>query len=195
MNVVEIINEAIASGRTRFAFELLPPLKGDGMQKIFAAVEPLRALDPAYVNITFHREGIKETEREDGSVYAATQKTGSVAAHVTAISAQGVKRWEHAADGDINGVPAVDDQGFVYYNDRTTGKLVKLRPEDGSRVAEIKLADELRSSPTISYDGTIYVNGMKDDKPTVFAVKGAAEGCAASWSQQGGNPSKTEYMY
>ena len=68
MNVVEIINEAIASGRTRFAFELLPPLKGDGMQKIFAAVEPLMALDPAYVNITFHREGIKETEREDGSV-------------------------------------------------------------------------------------------------------------------------------
>mgnify|MGYP001540009425 CR=1 FL=1 len=47
----------------------------------------------------------------------------------------------------------------------------------------------------LSYDGTIYVNGMKDDKPTVFAVKGAAEGCAASWSQQGGNPSKTEYMY
>ena len=72
---------------------------------------------------------------------------------------------------------------------------MKLRPEDGSRVAEIKLADELRSSPTISYDGTIYVNGMKDDKPTFFAVKGAAEGCAASWSQQGGNPSKTEYMY
>ena len=56
MNVVEIINEAIASGRTRFAFELLPPLKGDGMQKIFAAVEPLMALDPAYVNISFHRE-------------------------------------------------------------------------------------------------------------------------------------------
>jgi len=100
---------------------------------------------------------------EDGTVYAATQKTGSVAAHVTAISAQGVKRWEHAADGDINGVPAVDDQGFVYYNDRTTGKLVKLRPEDGSRVAEIKLADELRSSPTISYDGTILTTFLGQD--------------------------------
>ena len=47
MNVVEIINEAIASGRTRFAFELLPPLKGDGMQKIFAAVEPLMDFDPS----------------------------------------------------------------------------------------------------------------------------------------------------
>ena len=80
MNVVEIINEAIASGRTRFAFELLPPLKGDGMQKIFAAVEPLMALDPTYVNITFHREGIKETEREDGSVewHVVRRRPGTV---------------------------------------------------------------------------------------------------------------------
>ena len=67
MNVVEIINEAVATGRTRFAFELLPPLKGDGMQKIFAAVEPLMDFDPAYVNITFHREGIKETEASNGT--------------------------------------------------------------------------------------------------------------------------------
>ena len=52
MNVPEIINEAIAAGRTRFAFELLPPLKGDGMQKIFAAIDPLMPFDPAYINIT-----------------------------------------------------------------------------------------------------------------------------------------------
>ena len=86
MNVVEIINEAIASGRTRFAFELLPPLKGDGMQKIFAAVEPLMALDPAYVNITFHREGIKETEREDGSVewHVVRRRPGTVG--ISAVS-------------------------------------------------------------------------------------------------------------
>lgn len=31
MNVTDIIQEAIAAKRTRFAFELLPPLKGDGM--------------------------------------------------------------------------------------------------------------------------------------------------------------------
>ena len=66
MNVPEIINEAIAAGRTRFAFELLPPLKGDGMQKIFAAIDPLMPFDPAYINITYHREGIKETALPDG---------------------------------------------------------------------------------------------------------------------------------
>ena len=67
MNVVDIIREAIATKRTRFAFELLPPLKGDGSQKIFAAIEPLMPYHPAYINITFHREAIKETVREDGS--------------------------------------------------------------------------------------------------------------------------------
>ena len=67
MNVVEIINEAIASGRTRFAFELLPPLKGDGMGGVFAAIDRLIGFDPAYINVTFHREALKEDIRPDGS--------------------------------------------------------------------------------------------------------------------------------
>ena len=67
MNVVEIINEAIASGRTRFAFELLPPLKGDGMGGVFAAIDRLIGFDPAYINVTFHREALKEDVRPDGS--------------------------------------------------------------------------------------------------------------------------------
>ena len=35
MNVVDIINKAVEQRRTRFAFELLPPLKGDGMGGVF----------------------------------------------------------------------------------------------------------------------------------------------------------------
>ena len=31
MNVTDIINRALEERKTRFAFELLPPLKGDGM--------------------------------------------------------------------------------------------------------------------------------------------------------------------
>ena len=55
MNVSEIIREAIAAKRPRFAFELLPPLKGDGMQGVFAAIDPLMEFDPAYINFSFHR--------------------------------------------------------------------------------------------------------------------------------------------
>ncbi len=132
---------------------------------------------------------------EDGTIYAATSKRTSSAAHITAVSSSGTMKWEHAADGDINGVPAVDNEGYVYYCDRETGKLVKLDPLSGSRVAELTLADEIRSSPAISSDGTIYVNGMKGGKPTVFAVKASATSHADSWSQLGGNPSKSSYMY
>ena len=104
MNVVEIINEAIASGRTRFAFELLPPLKGDGMQKIFAAVEPLMVLDPAYVNITFHREGIKETEREDGSVewHVVRRRPGTVGISAAIQNRYGVEVVPHLICGGLS---------------------------------------------------------------------------------------------
>ena len=104
MNVVDIINEAIATGRTRFAFELLPPLKGDGMQKIFAAVEPLMALDPAYVNITFHREGIKETEREDGSVewHVVRRRPGTVGISAAIQNRYGVEVVPHLICGGLS---------------------------------------------------------------------------------------------
>ncbi len=67
MRVIEIINQAISEGRTRFAFELLPPLKGAGLDGIYSAIDPLVEFDPAYINITFHREGIKETIGESGA--------------------------------------------------------------------------------------------------------------------------------
>ena len=104
MNVVEIINEAVATGRTRFAFELLPPLKGDGMQKIFAAVEPLMDFDPAYVNITFHREGIKETEREDGSIewHVVRRRPGTVGISAAIQNRYGVEVVPHLICGGLS---------------------------------------------------------------------------------------------
>ena len=63
-------------------------------------------------------------------------------------------------------------------------------------MASLQLGTELRSSPTISSDGIIYVTGIMNGKPTLFAIEGAATGYAANaWSQMGGNPCKTGYMY
>ena len=40
------------------------------------------------------------------------------------------------------------------------------------------------------------MTGMLEGKPTLFAVEGAATGYAANaWSQMGGNPGKSGYMY
>ena len=66
MNVLTTINDALARRTTRFAFELLPPLKGDGTKGVFAAVDNVAEFDPAYINVTFHRESLKQTISADG---------------------------------------------------------------------------------------------------------------------------------
>lgn len=52
MNVIELIN---SHQGTAFSFEVLPPLKGTGTDKLFQTIETLKEFDPAYINITNHR--------------------------------------------------------------------------------------------------------------------------------------------
>lgn len=66
MHVIDIINRAREEGHPRFAFELLPPVKGDGTQKTFDAITPLMEFSPAYINVTYHREDVKYVERPGG---------------------------------------------------------------------------------------------------------------------------------
>ena len=49
MNVVDIINKAISERRTRFAFELLPPLKGDGCCGVFGSIDRLIGLSLIHI--------------------------------------------------------------------------------------------------------------------------------------------------
>ena len=41
--------------QTEFSFEVLPPLKGAGIDKLFADIESLSEFNPRYINITTHR--------------------------------------------------------------------------------------------------------------------------------------------
>lgn len=66
MKVIDLLNKAIADKQTLFGFELLPPLKGYGTEGVFKAIENVLPYNPAYINITFHREGLKKTENADG---------------------------------------------------------------------------------------------------------------------------------
>ena len=52
MSVTEIIK---GRKKTAFSFELLPPLKGNNIDKLYDAIDTLREFEPAYINITDHR--------------------------------------------------------------------------------------------------------------------------------------------
>ena len=52
MRVVDLIKN---TNKTAFSFEVLPPIKGTGIEKLYKDVETLREFDPQYINITTHR--------------------------------------------------------------------------------------------------------------------------------------------
>jgi len=63
MSVIDKIKNA--SGPL-FTFELLPPLKGHSIERIYTAIDRLIEHEPAYINFTSHRNEIVFRERPDG---------------------------------------------------------------------------------------------------------------------------------
>lgn len=63
MSVIEEIKNA---KRTAFSFELLPPLKGKGIDSVYKTIDTLREFDPKYINITTHRSEMVYKRKENG---------------------------------------------------------------------------------------------------------------------------------
>ena len=104
MNVINLINNALTEGKTRFAFELLPPLKGDGMSGVFGAIDPLMEFDPAYINVTFHREGIKQTTLPGGGFewHVVRRRPGTVGISAAIQQKYGVAVVPHLICGGLS---------------------------------------------------------------------------------------------
>lgn len=52
MKIIDLIK---STSKTAFSFEILPPLKGTGIEKLCENIDTLREFDPKYINITTHR--------------------------------------------------------------------------------------------------------------------------------------------
>jgi methylenetetrahydrofolate reductase (NADPH) len=63
MSVVERIKGAQS---TAFSFELLPPLKGNGIETVYKTIDALREFDPKYINITTHRSELVYKQNPQG---------------------------------------------------------------------------------------------------------------------------------
>lgn len=63
MKIIDLISR---SPRTAFSFEVLPPLKGTGIDGLKRTIDRLREFDPAYINITTHRSEYVYTDLGDG---------------------------------------------------------------------------------------------------------------------------------
>ena len=64
MNISDILTSG--GGEKHFSFEVLPPLKGTGTERLFSTIEKFRDFDPAYINITTHHSEFVYRELENG---------------------------------------------------------------------------------------------------------------------------------
>lgn len=51
---------------TLFSFEILPPLKGQDIQSIYGAIDPLMEFNPAFIDVTYHREEYQYKKHPNG---------------------------------------------------------------------------------------------------------------------------------
>ena len=78
MKVIDLINN---SEGTAFSFEILPPLKGNSIQRVYNVIDKLREFNPQYVNITSHHSEFIYKTMPDGSFQKVNirKRPGSVA--------------------------------------------------------------------------------------------------------------------
>lgn len=63
MKVIDYVNNAKG---TLVSFEILPPLKGKGINALWAHLDPLMEFKPSFINVTYHRSESNFKRRFDG---------------------------------------------------------------------------------------------------------------------------------
>lgn len=78
---MKIIDHIQNRKSTLFSFEILPPLKGLGIQSIYNAIDPLLEFKPSFIDVTYHREDYVLKKRADGSFdrISTRKRPGTVA--------------------------------------------------------------------------------------------------------------------
>ena len=87
----------------------------------------------------------------------------------------GTEKWFYTAKGPIEVVPAIDNDGNLYFGD-TNGFFHVVNSEGLNPYKVVKLGDEIHSSAAIGSDGTIYVAANQGDIGKVYALKTEATG-------------------
>lgn len=94
MTVAELIK---SSQKTGFSFELLPPLKGNSINKVFNTIDQLKEFNPLYINITSHRDELIYKDAQKGLYErkVVRKRPGTVAVAASIQNSYGIKVVPH----------------------------------------------------------------------------------------------------
>lgn len=94
MSVVDVLK---TPGETGFSFELLPPLKGTGIEKLYTDIDKMREFNPKYINITTHRSEYVYKDLGDGLFQRSRlrRRPGTVAVAAAIQNKYGIRVVPH----------------------------------------------------------------------------------------------------
>lgn len=99
MKVTEYFDRS--EGKTLISFEILPPLKGGGVDDIFSSLDPLMEFKPPFIDVTYHREEYIYQQKPDGYYEKASirKRPGTVGICAAIMHHYGVDAVPHLICG------------------------------------------------------------------------------------------------
>lgn len=168
---------------TAFSFEILPPLRGNSIDRTFADVQKLMEFNPAYVNITTHRNEVVYRDMGHGTFRAETlrKRPGTVAVAAVLRERFGVRPVPHLICGEYSRREIEDQLIDLSYLGVTD--LLVLRGDRGASSTFTTDRDGHTHAESLvrqvnDFNGGILADGTKTDPvfpPFTFGVAGYPE--------------------
>ena len=174
MNIAEKLRNAKSP---LFTFELLPPLKGKGIDAIYKAVDNLLDFNPSYINITSHAADTVYKTKPDGTIErrVVRKRPSSVATAAAIHFKYGIDVVPHIICSGLNreetenlliDLDLLDiDNLFVLRGDPQKGSRVFMPKEDGHRHTT-----DLMQQINAMNSGRYLDETLKTPKPTHFSM-------------------------
>lgn len=90
--------------KTLFSFEILPPLKGESIQNIYGAIDPLMEFKPPFIEVTYHREEFVYKKLPNGNLEkrATRKRPGTVGICAAIMNKYKIDAVPHLICGGFN---------------------------------------------------------------------------------------------
>lgn len=174
---MKVIEQLKSTEKTLFSFEILPPLKGKSIQSIYDGIDPLVEFNPAFVNVTYHREEFIYKKREKGYLekIAIKKRPGTVGICAAIMNKYQIEAIPHLICGGFNKEEtenALIDLHFLGIDNvlALRGDPIKTEPHFVPEVGGNKYAVDLVRQIVDLNEGKYIDENIENATPTNFSI-------------------------
>lgn len=174
MKVIDTLNQA---KDTVLSFEILPPLKGKGINSLYQGIDPIMEFKPRFVNVTYHREEFIYKKREKGYLEKVSirKRPGTVGICAAIMNKYDVEAVPHLICGGFSKEEtenALIDLNFLGIQNvlALRGDARKAEPSFIAEEHGNQYASELVEQIVNMNRGKYLEDEMKDASPTDFCI-------------------------